>query len=172
MFLKITGLLLVMAASTLIGFKAAQSIEGRLKDLRDIGIALQILEREMVFLAKPLPEALLSASKIKSNVSTLFKECGEMLSSKMGFCISDAWDACINKNFMNTFLNEDDKQILLNLGKSLGSYDIQNQTQNIRLIISQLLIQEKKAEEAILKSAKMYKNLGVLAGAAIVIVLL
>lgn len=172
MLLKIIGLTVVMTASTLIGFKMAYHLEGRLNDLRNLQLSLQVLEREMVFLSNPLPRALLSASNVKSRLSKIFKECGELLKSKQGYCINEAWEIAVNNNFYHTFLDNHDKQILLSLGKCLGVYDINNQTNNIKMISSQISVQEKKAEEYIAKNSRVYKNLGVLSGAAIAIVLL
>lgn len=172
MLLKVLGLVIIMTASTLIGTNLTKNLEGRLKDIRDTQLSLQILEREMVYLSNSLPQALIAASKVRGNVSDIFRECGEILNCKQGYCTDDAWKMAIEKHEQNTFLDAEDKQIILSLSKSLGSYDMQNQTNSIGLVTSQLAIQEKKAEEIITKNSKMYKSLGVLGGAAISIVLL
>ena len=172
MLLKIIGVTTVLITSTGIGMKMAQKLEGRLRDLRTFMVGLQILEREIAFLSNSLPDAFIKISYIKGNTSHIFKECGDILKSKQGYCVEEAWEKAFEKYYMNTFLEDEDRQILLNLGKSLGAYDIENQIQNIKMITSQLGIQEKKAEENIAKNSKLYKSLGVLAGLAIVIVLL
>lgn len=172
MLLKIIGLTIILITSTQIGAKMAQRFEGRLKDLRGFSLALQILEREIAFLSNSLPDAMIKVSYIKGNPAVIFRECGEILKSKEGYCVEEAWTMAFDKHVGNTFLEDEDKQILLNLGRSLGSYDIENQSQNIKTIQSQLCTQEKNAEELIVKNTKLYKSLGVLGGIAIVIVLL
>lgn len=172
MFLKIIGFLFVVGASTLIGFKMAGSLEARLRDIRNLQLALGVLEKEMTFLGNSLPRALLATVKIEGNTAEIFKECGKMLQSRLGYCVSDAWKMSVEKHVKNTFLDNEDKEILLSIGLGLGQYDSESQSKSIRLICSQLEMQEKKAQEQIVKSSKMYKNLGVLAGISIGIMLL
>jgi stage III sporulation protein AB len=172
MFLKIIGFLFVVGASTLICFKMAESLDGRLRDIRSLQLALKALEKEMTFLGNSLPRALYSAAKAGENINMIFKECAELLQSRRGYCVSDAWKMAVESHIKNTFLNSEDKNILCSIGLGLGQYDPESQSKNISLICSQLEMQEKKAEEHIVKSSKMYKNLGVLAGIAVGIMLL
>lgn len=172
MFLKMVGIIFIVSASTLIGFSYSARLEQRLKDLRSLRLALGTLEREMVFLSNPLPHALHSAARVGGSISQIFKDCGDLLTSKKGYCAFEAWNESIEKNWFNTHLQSEDKEILLSLGNNLGTYDIQNQTESIKMITSQLEVQEKNAEEEIKKSSKMYKSLGVLGGLAISIVLI
>jgi stage III sporulation protein AB len=60
----------------------------------------------------------------------------------------------------------------LSLGNSLGSYDIENQSNCLKLVDSQLDLQQRNLEVLISKNGKMYKNLGVLGGIAICIMLI
>lgn len=171
MFVKVFGIIIIMTASILIGSKFAEKLEGRLNDLRLLQLAFQTLEREMVFLTTPLPEALTKASKIGTSASNIFLGCAQLLNSKQGYCVSEAWNISVEKNICHTFLDNEDKKILLSLGTNLGAYDSQNQTQSIKLVTSQFEIQEKKVEELVSKNVKMYKNLSILGGLAVVIIL-
>lgn len=172
MLLKIIGVTIILITSTGIGYKMAEKLEGRLRDLRSFGLGLQILEREIAFLSSSLPDAMIKISYIKGNASAIFRECGEILKEKQGYCVQEAWEMAFDRLYRDTFLEDEDRMILIELGKSLGAYDIENQTQNIKNISSQLQIQEQKAEVNIEKNSKLYKSLGALAGLAIVIVLL
>lgn len=172
MFLKIMGLLFVVGASSLIGFKMAEGLEERLRDIRSLQLALGVLEKEMTFLGNSLPRALSAAVKVGGSSAGIFKECGEMLQNRQGYCVSDAWEISVEKHANNTFLNNEDKEILLSIGLGLGQYDSESQSRSIKLICSQLEVQEKKAQEQIAKSSKMYKNLGILAGIAVGVMLL
>lgn len=172
MFLKMVGFIFVVCSSSLIGFKMACSLEGRLRDIRNLKLALGILEKEMTFLGNSLPRALSATAKVEENVVKIFIECGEMLESRQGYCVSDAWKTSVEKHVRNTFLDKEDKEILLSIGSGLGQYDIESQSKSIDLICVQLEMQERKAQEQITKSSKMYKNLGVLAGVAVGVMLL
>ncbi|MFS8541749.1 MAG: stage III sporulation protein AB, partial [Tissierellales bacterium] len=69
-------------------------------------------------------------------------------------------------------LKEEDIELFLSLGRLLGTSDRTDQEKNFKLILNQIeiLINEAKLEKD--KNEKMYKNLGILAGIAIVIILL
>ena len=68
-------------------------------------------------------------------------------------------------------MNSEDEEILISFGKLLGSSDTEGQIKNIRLTLNQLKMQEEKAEELRKKNESMYRNLGVLGGLAIIIIL-
>ena len=65
-----------------------------------------------------------------------------------------------------------DKQIIKNLGKTLGKTDKDGQVSQIELSLTFLNSQLKKAEQEELKKAKLYKTLGATIGMAIVIILI
>jgi len=171
MLLKIIGIIIVLVSSSLIGIQLGKQLENRRNDLRCTNLALQVLEKEISFLSNSLPDALIFASNVKSNVSRIFKECGILLKSKQGYCADDAWRISVESNISHTYLNKEDKEILLNLSKSLGYYDIEHQVNSFKMIGSQIAIQEKKAQDIMEKEVKLYKKLAILGGLAIVIVL-
>lgn len=171
MIFKIIGVVIVLVSSGLIGIQLAKQLENRLNDLRCISLALQILEKEISFLSNSFPDALICASNVRSNVSKIFKECGMLLKSRQGYCINDAWRLSVEKNIGSTYLNDEDKEVLLNLSKSLGAYDIEHQVNSIKIALSQNELQEKKAHDIMEREVKLYKKLAVLGGLAIVIVL-
>jgi len=90
---------------------------------------------------------------------------------KEGMCADEAWTKAVKENISATSLNSEDEVIIISFGKMLGSSDLEGQIKNIRLTVNQLRIQEQKAEELRSKNEKMYKNLGVLFGLAIIILL-
>ena len=69
-------------------------------------------------------------------------------------------------------LEQEDKDILKNLGKLLGKTDIEGQLSEIELTSSFLDSQIKKAEQERERNGKLYKTLGVITGIGIVIVLI
>ncbi|MCL2355178.1 MAG: stage III sporulation protein AB, partial [Oscillospiraceae bacterium] len=81
-----------------------------------------------------------------------------------------AWDLALNTGLLN--INEEDKNVLMNLSKLLGKTDIQGQVSQIEITESFLDEQITKAEGERIKSEKMYRSLGIIMGLAIVIILL
>jgi stage III sporulation protein AB len=102
--------------------------------------------------------------------AVIFKDAATYLEVN-GTTADIAWEKAIEENYQKLALNKEDKAILMNFGKMLGKSDLEGQINNIKLISSQLKLQELKAEEMRTKNEKMYRSLGVLSGMAIVIIL-
>jgi stage III sporulation protein AB len=68
-------------------------------------------------------------------------------------------------------MQKNDIQVLKGLSKLLGKTDIQGQISEIELTNNFLDIQLEEAKKALEKNEKLYKNLGVITGLAIVIIL-
>lgn len=171
MILKLIGIILVLFASYTIGKSLSNEIITRLNDIRKVKLCLQILEKEISFLNNSLPVALQKAGETRSNVGKIFNECGVILNSRQGLCADEAWNMSIEKFFKHTSLNDEDKGIMSGLSKLLGSYDTENQINNIKIVYDQFCVQEKKAEELVNRDVKLYKKLSVLGGLAIVVLL-
>lgn len=69
-------------------------------------------------------------------------------------------------------LEEEDVELFLSLGRLLGNSDRADQEKNFKLILNHIKILKEEAKLERDKNEKMYKNLGILAGVAIVIILL
>ena len=82
---------------------------------------------------------------------------------------SEAWKDAVKLNIDATSFDKEDEKVIISFGKMLGSSDLEGQIKNIRLTLNQLKLQEQKAEE-FRKNEAMYRNLGIL-GIAIIIIL-
>ncbi len=170
MLLKIVGSLIVFVSSTLLGYYHAQTYAQRPQELKTLQMLLQIFENEISFLSNVLQDAFQKVSSCTdSSVAVFFEAAVENL--KEGMCADEAWTKAVKENISATSLNSEDEAIIISFGKMLGSSDLEGQIKNIRLTVNQLRIQEQKAEELRSKNEKMYKNLGVLFGLAIIILL-
>ena len=69
-------------------------------------------------------------------------------------------------------LNQEDKDVLKELGKVLGQTDADSQVSEIEVTENFLDMQIEKAEESRKKNQKIYKTLGILIGLFFVIVLI
>lgn len=82
----------------------------------------------------------------------------------------EAWKYGIQNSKTN--LKEEDLKVLENLEKLLGKTNIDGQLSEIELIEQFIIEQTKLAEEEQKKNEKMYKSLGIIAGLAIVIMMI
>lgn len=174
MVIKFFGALLIMTASTLIGYIYSNIYNLRVKELRELQYGIQMLETEIVYGYSPLPEALDNVSRRVSleNISLLFSEVSKKLKNKNGLSVSEAWSITLNSLLSKTSLTEVEKDILIAFGKSLGISDVKNQDKNFKLTLTLLKQEELKAVELRDKNVKMYRNLGFLFGLALVIILI
>ena len=69
-------------------------------------------------------------------------------------------------------LREEDKKILIDMGRILGSTDVEGQVSNIKITSSFIDRQIEKAEQEKEKNAKMFRALGIVSGLTIIIILL
>jgi stage III sporulation protein AB len=171
MIIKFLGAVVLISATSLIGFSLANDCSKRPRALRELQTLLLMLENEISYLSNLLSEAFNRIYEgTNSDTAILFSEAAKNLSTN-GVTADSAWEKSIEENYAKLSLNKEDKAILITFGKMLGNSDLDGQLNNIKLMSSQLKLQELKAEEMRLKNEKMYRSLGVLGGLAITIIL-
>jgi len=171
MLFKLIGSLIVIIACSFLGYVYSSGYTKRPQEIRELQVMLNMLENEIVYMQSLLEDAFIKISRVsKSKTSVFFKEFVRLLEKK-DMNASSAWEKSINENIGLTSLNQEDEGIMITFGKMLGKSDKEGQVKNIALLVSQLKVQEKKAEEIRGKNEGMYRWLGVLCGFAIVILL-
>jgi len=171
MLVKLIGAAVLIGATSIIGFSKAADCSRRPRTLRELQALLQMLENEISYLSNLLTEAF---TRIYENsgleAAILFKAAAQNLEAG-GVTADTAWERAVDDNAPRLSLNKEDKSILATFGKMLGNSDLEGQLNNIRLVTSQLRLQEIKSEEMKKKNEKMYRSLGILSGLAITIIL-
>jgi len=172
MWLKLVGGIMVILSSSMIGFIVASNYKKRPATLRNLQVALSMLESEINYGHYPLPQALKSVSrKCDKEVAELFAHAAQNLSSRKGLTADEAWEKSLKDFFLNSYISENDYEILMAFGKYLGSTDKQDQIKNIRLALNNLRQQELSAHQEKQKNERMWRYLGVLSGIMIVLLL-
>lgn len=175
MLLVIKTLLIisVLCISTFIGYALANKYSSRVLELRDLIMALEIFETKIKYTYDSLTTSFMYiADNLKTKIYRIFfitaQEVSENKNDSAGECFKKVVDN--EKIFLN--LNKEDIEILKELGISLGQTDIEGQLKNIRLVSNALRNQLEEAKEEKNKNFKMYRNMGVLSGLIIIIILL
>lgn len=172
MMLKIIGSVMIIAASAFAGQVLAMGYKLRPQHLREMQLLLQMLENEIGYLSTVLPDAFRNIAVGSSSApGTIFTGMAENL-RKSGADAASAWNDAVSGNIGRTALTKEDGVILCNFGRMLGGSDRENQIGNIRLTVAQLRIQEQKAEDSRKKNETMYKSLGLLCGAAVIVIMI
>ncbi|GBF11026.1 stage III sporulation protein SpoIIIAB [Tepidibacillus infernus] len=169
---KLIGATLIIGASTIAGFQIARNYHERTKQLRILQQALQMLETEIVYGAVPLHLAMEHiGQRITNVVKTFFLEMSENLKMLDGASTYECWRLSIEKHYQKTALKTQDKAILIQFGHTLGISDREDQMKHIRLTMQNLATEEQLARDEQKINEKLSKNLGVLLGILIVILM-
>lgn len=151
-----------------IGILKSRKYIDRVNELKEFKSGLNIFKAKVKFTYEPIPE--------------IFKEIAENMNSKIGkiFQIAsknmkavtagEAWNMAIDTDILN--INSEDRDVLKNLSKLLGQTDMEGQLNQIELTSAFIDEQISKAERERVKNEKMYRNLGMIVGIGIVIILI
>jgi len=172
MWVKLAGSILVIAASTAIGFRLAAEFEERPRQIRHLQGMLTGLKAFINFSARPLPEALRQiASGRKGPVAEMFLRTGELL-GRSGENTEQALAAARMGLAKQLALARPEAEVLEQLFAVLGKTNRREQEKCLDLAINQLQEIEQEAAAEREKHTKVCRYLGVCGGLAIVIVLI
>ncbi|AEI41225.1 stage III sporulation protein SpoIIIAB [Paenibacillus mucilaginosus] len=170
--LKLLGAALVLLAGTLMGFHQAAQLARRPKQIADLIRLLQRLETEIVYGFTPLPEALRrTGGTCAAPVGTLFLETSRELERAEGEQAAGVWERTITRGWRATAMKPQEREVLLQLGTTLGLTDREDQVKHLRLAVSQLQAESETARDEQQRYERMWKSLGVLLGALVVILM-
>ncbi len=159
---------LIFATSTGLGILYSQKYQKRVNELKDFKTALNMLKTKIRFTYAPLKEIFYDISKsITSKTGKIFEEAADYM-DKVG--ATDSWTSAVKS--AELCVTKEDKEVICQFGKLLGKTDLDGQLNEIELSLNFLETQIQKAEEEKNKNAKLYKSLGVIAGAGIIIILI
>lgn len=166
------GALLIVAATTWVGFAWAKHYSERPRQLRQLKVALQALEAEIMYGLTPLDEACQHlADQFSEPLHDFFYQFSKYL-QKGAISASEAWEASLDEIWEQTSLRSGEREVLKQFGITLGQHDRDHQQKQIRLALTHLEREEVEAKDAQQRYEKMIKSLGFLSGLLLVILLL
>jgi len=169
--IKLFGIMLVLLSGTMIGFQQASRYTARTVQLRQLVQALHRLETEIGYGHTPLPAALMRASGgLKGPVGDLFRSAAERLDgSDLSF--QECWTAAVEEDWRRTALRGEERTATLRLGGVLGISDKEDQLKHLRIAALQIQAEEQTARDEQARFGKMWRSLGFLAAALVVILM-
>lgn len=169
--LKLAGAILVIAASTALGYVLAANVERRPRELNELITALGLLETEMTYAATPLAEAFAAiAARAGHPARGLLTDARLRLTSGVGETAATCWAGAVNEVWGRSALGPGDRDTLLDFGASLGASDREDQVKHFRLAVERLRRAEVEARADAARLGRLWKNLGFLCGVVVVIV--
>lgn len=170
--MKWLGALMILTATTMIGFFWSKRLRDRPRQLRQLKVALQAMEAEITYGLTPImtvSEHLIT--QLPPPISYIF----EIFASKLRqgtSTLQDAWNESLTHVWPKTALKKGELEVMQQFGTTLGKHDRDNQQKQIHLALSHLEREEQDAKELQDKYESMVKSLGFLTGLLIVLVLI
>ncbi|WP_203361786.1 stage III sporulation protein SpoIIIAB [Bacillus sp. REN10] len=170
--MKWIGALFILFGSFWIGTEQGRKLSERTKQIRLLKSALQALEAEIVYGHTPLHESARKLSeRLPPPIASLFSSFAHLLTTTEMDAPS-AWRQSLNAIWPYTELKEEERSILLEFGDTVGKHDRLTEQKQILLTLTHLARQEQEAAEKYKQYGKLYRNLSVIGGLFIVLLLL
>lgn len=170
--MKIIGAVLIIVATTWVGFEASRQFNERPRQLRLLKSALQSLEAEIMYGHTPLHEAARRLSKqLTKPLSGFFERFAAKLTGSET-TVKIAWEESLNEIWKMTAFKQGEYEIMKQFGETLGRHDRLSQQKQILLTLSHLEREEADAYDRQAKYEKMVKSLGFLSGLLLIILLM
>lgn len=162
------GALVVVISAFFIGVSKAREEKNRVRTLRDLISALDILKNEICTNKTPIGKILsMDCMLTFKTLNSFFKALETEFSDLGDKRFSNIWSECINNTLM--LLPDKSKNELLVLGNNLGRYDSELQKEAIERCIRVLQSECEELERGLNNNEKMY--IGLYGGAGLVLAL-
>lgn len=169
---KLIGAALVLFACTMLGLFQSQQYARRPLQIRRLVLALQRLETEIGYGFTPLPDALLSlAGMLPESLAAMFRRAAELLQAGSSRSTAELWRQAIGEHWPQTALKAGEREVVERLGATLGATDRDDQIKHLRLAVQHLQTEELTAWDDRKRYAGMWRSLGVLGGALLVLLM-
>ncbi|CAB1242936.1 stage III sporulation protein SpoIIIAB [Clostridium sp. MT-14] len=169
--LKILGYIMIIFASTGIGFTYGGIFKKRVEQLKEMQRCIHQLQNEIMYTHTPLPDAILNtALKSIDPIKDVFKDISSMLYSNSVDNVYEAFKCAFSDKREILSLKNEDISAILDLSKTLGESDIEGQKRMFSLTLDNIKNQIEVSKIAMNKNLKMYRCLGFSLGAVIVII--
>jgi stage III sporulation protein AB len=171
--IKIAGAACIMAAAAAYGELKARRLAQRLNQLQQFQQSLKLLAVEISFARSVLPEAFQAVgSQCAPPIRDLYHAAAEALAGGKELTAGEAWREAVRRISPASSFTPADREIIKGIGVSLGASEREGQLQQIRLTERRLELALEEARDDHSRRAKLWRYLGYLGGAAIVILLL
>lgn len=166
--LKISGLAVIIAASTLAGNYFSCMLKYRLSSLRKMNYMIDEIIMMIRFRSPTVYEIAESLAKSERFIGFDFLN---KVSSDKGIPFCESWREAVSAEPPKG-MKASDIELLTDVGRKLGTSDAESQINTLRLQQAELTSVIAAAEADYAKKGKLYRSMGTLAGAFISIMLI
>lgn len=162
-----------MTAAVWLGESKARVLGQRVRQLQLFQQSLKLLVAEVAYAHSILPLAFEKVSRQAGfPVKEIYSTAAGMLGSGNDLSAQQAWDSALDQVSARTCYTEKDMEVVRALGVSLGESQKEGQLTQIELTLKRLEFVLHEAQEDKSRNERMWRYLGLLGGAALVILLL
>ncbi|MBM6617329.1 stage III sporulation protein SpoIIIAB [Bacillus suaedaesalsae] len=170
--MKLLGAIIILIVTTWTGFEAAKHLSERPRQIRQLKVALQSLEAEIMYGHLPLFDACMNISKqMKKPLSWFFEDFAKRLKNGEQ-SVREAWNESLEDVKRFTAFKQGEIEVLQQFGETLGQHDRISQQKHILLTLTHLEREELDAQDKQTKYEKMIKSLGFLSGLLLIVLLM
>ncbi len=167
MWLKLCGILFILVSGTGIGYAIAGAYIYRVNYLQELHLAINLINTEIVYKQTVLSEALKKTSQeVRPPVSDIMHKASIRLLNKKNSLFAPLWRDLL----LDSKLHQDDKKIMIEWGKMVGSTQLVEQEKNNKLTMKKLVIARERAEKTADRKVKLARYSGVLISFLIIII--
>jgi stage III sporulation protein AB len=170
---KIIGCILVIAATSMTGIRAASGLDEKYNEIKYIRQVLYILQSEIQYSHTYLAEAFSNiAGFVKNPYNVWLRQLHFRLERKDAGNLETVWRETIDEYLIDVKLPCRQKEQLKELGVCLGCADIRVQMKHMELLEKQLEAAMEEIRGDLEKKKKLCRCMGIVSGIFIVILLI
>lgn len=170
---KLIGCVLVITASSGIGYLKGLDLQKHLEALGELRQIFLMLKSEIKYTKTPLGEAFYHIGKrMKNQYTGWLEEVSERLSEKSATVFAEVWNQTIDCHLKNTALSLENIKLLKAAGIHMGYMDEEMQLAAIQLFLEQLELEIQTISENLVTQRKLCNCLGVMGGIFLAVVLM
>lgn len=173
MLLKFVGIVFVMSACAMFGFSMSNDYMTRLKNLEQFKKLLLLLQGEIKHNNSGINEAVKRVAEKTDNVMREFLKYVSEVFEQEQLTMREAWDRGVSDVLKKrTLLDEKDLLTIKEVGINLGVTDRETQIHNIHTCMDVIDMTMNELNVTRGEKCRLYRTLGVMAGAFMAIVLI
>ena len=171
--MRLIGMALIIASTSLAGIKKAESMNEKQKQMQYLYWIISMMQSEIRYARSCLGEIfLMIGKKLKNPYDDWLLDIGKHLQDREAKKMEEMWELSIRKYLSKTQLPETEMIRLSELGSQLGVADMEMQMKNIDIYLRQLEASIEEHKQALQSRMKICQYLGVMSGILISILLL
>ncbi len=168
--LKLLGALCVMLGALCCGLRGVEGLRRRRDVLEELRASLVFLAEELSFHLTPLPQLLERLGRErKGSVGAFFRQVLATLERDPEGGVRLGWRQGMTKHL--TMLKEEERQVLVEVGRTLGRYDAATQQQVLLQAAQRLGAFRDQARCEAQRLGRVYVSVSAAGGAALVLML-